>query len=66
MVLGQQVADRVVGAKAWHPLHVAVELAFHWALASGFWWLFERPFLNAPPEGARAGAAQAVVPTPGA
>jgi peptidoglycan/LPS O-acetylase OafA/YrhL len=49
VTLAERAADRLVGANAWHPLHIAVELALHWALATGFWWLFERPFLNAPP-----------------
>jgi peptidoglycan/LPS O-acetylase OafA/YrhL len=66
MTLAEQVAARVVGATAWRPLRVAVEVAFLWALASGFWWLFERPFLNAPPEGGRARAAKATLPTMGA
>jgi peptidoglycan/LPS O-acetylase OafA/YrhL len=59
ITFGKQVADRVVGSGAVRPLHVAVELILHMALATGFWWLFERPFLNAP-------LAPAKAPSPGA
>jgi peptidoglycan/LPS O-acetylase OafA/YrhL len=59
ITLAKQVADRIVGAGALLPLHAGVELAVHLTLAAGFWWLFERPFLNAP---LQAAAARPVAP----
>lgn len=46
-----KVAGRVVAREAWPFLNITLQLALHIALASAFWWAFERPFLNTRPDG---------------
>lgn len=42
------LAGRAFSHARWPIANVVTQLALHVALASGFWWLFERPFLNKP------------------
>lgn len=50
ITLMAKVAGRIVSHGAWPILNVALQLALHIALATAFWWAFERPFLNTRPE----------------
>jgi len=54
-----RIAGKLIPAERWSVANLGLQLALHIALASGFWWLFERPFLNRPvgAVGARPGAA---------
>jgi len=44
------IAGRIFPHARWPFANVLAQLALHLTLASGFWWLFERPFLNKPVE----------------
>lgn len=48
LTLCRVVTSAVLPAGAPYPLHVGLQLAAHVGVASGFWWLCERPFLNGP------------------
>jgi peptidoglycan/LPS O-acetylase OafA/YrhL len=50
ITLAASVAGRVVSHARFPVANVALQLAVHVAMAAGFWWLFERPFLNPPVE----------------
>lgn len=60
--LMSSIAGRVVSYARWPVANTVLQLALHLMLASGFWWLFERPFLNKPvdaepaPQGVAAAA----------